>query len=290
MKKIFFTFSFIIVSFFFSFSDASALTLKDGTLLTHENFNQYVEELGYDYWRENIGSDYFAIIPSKTAPEFFRFHIIKASELTHQQYYSDPIGIACVDFSCYHKTVNVWQNPDSFDFNFTSTYFAGFGTQTYDYSNAFSTFYFKSYDGNSYLLQPNFDNSFESDIEYTIIFNIPSGASLVVKDIDGNIIEPNSTNTYSLKVGEYIYSVSKEGYYSKDNVLFKVLENSTIDISLESKLNNTTIHSVFNQYYTYISNLVSDIFSIENPIFLYLVSFIIGFSIITFIKNILGGH
>lgn len=293
MKKILFSISFIFLGFFFCLSNTYALTLKDGSPLTIDNFSQYVEELGYNYWRENIGSDYFAIIPIKNEginADYFRFHIVKASNSEHQQYYNNETAIACTGFSCYHAVTVVFNNPESPNFDFTQTYMAGIGNQKLDYENAYSTFSFKSYDGSAYLMEPNFDESVGANTKHKVIFNIPDEATLVVKDKEGNIIESTTNNTYELKSGEYLYSVTKYLYYPKENVLFSVDKDITIDISLESKLGTGSMQSIFTQYYNYISVLVGDMFALENPLFLFLVSFIIGFSLITLIKKLIGGY
>lgn len=296
MKKILLSFCFIFFGFFLSLSNVSALSLKDGSPLTIENFSQYVEELGYDYWHSNIGSDYFAIIPIKNegiSADFFRFHLVKAQESEHSMhsnYQNSVTGIACNSFKCHIATTAVFNNPDSPNFNFSQTFMGGFGNQALDYENAYSTFTLKTWDESSYLLKPNFDETIGVTKEHKVTFNIPDGATLVVKDIEGNIIESSDENTFSLKSGQYSYTVTKSTYFAKENILFDVTEDMTIDVTLDSKLNTGSMQSIFTQYYNYISVLISDIFSVENPLFLFLVSFIIGFSLITLIKNLIGGR
>lgn len=295
MKKILLSCCFIFFGFFLSLSNVCALSLKDGSALTIDNFSQYVEELGYDYWHENIGSDYFAIIPIKNEginADYFRFHLVKAQDSEHSMhanYSNSLIGIACNSFKCHISTTAVFNNPDTPNFNFSQTFMSGIGNQKLDYENAYSTFYFKSYDGNSYLMEPNFDNSTGVVTEYKVTFNIPEGATLVVKDLEGNIIESSSKNVFSLKTGQYTYTVTKLNYFDKENIIFDVSEDVTIDVTLDSKLNTGSMQSIFTQYYNYISVLIGDIFAVENPLFLFLVSFIIGFSLITLIRKLIGG-
>lgn len=121
-----------------------------------------------------------------------------------------------------------------------------------------------------------------------VVFNIPENSTFILKDIKGNVINSES-NTYYLPFGNYSYSLSKPGFFSKENEQINITEDITLTLDLNSKYNPNSMQSIFTQYYNYIRDLISDIFPLENPLFLFLITFIIGFSIITIIRKLIGG-
>ena len=124
---------------------------------------------------------------------------------------------------------------------------------------------------------------------YIITFNPPKNTTIEVKDSDNNIIQPESQYIYKLESGTYTYSATNNLYQSKTNITFQVSGDATINVEMEEKLQSQPIRSVYTQYYNYISELVSKVFDIENPIFLFFISFMIGFSLIILIKRLIGG-
>ena len=124
---------------------------------------------------------------------------------------------------------------------------------------------------------------------YTITFNPPRNSTIVVKNSNNEEIQATSQYIYDLEAGTYTYSVTNNLYNNLNNVTFIVSQDETIDITMNERLNNQPIRSVYSQYYNYISELVNKVFDIENPIFLFFVSFIIGFSLIVLIKRLIGG-
>ncbi len=69
----------------------------------------------------------------------------------------------------------------------------------------------------------------------------PSTATIVLKDNDGNVInaEAGTTNKFKIKKGAYKYSVSADGYYPINDVVFSMTDNDvnkTITVKLDKKL------------------------------------------------------
>lgn len=122
-----------------------------------------------------------------------------------------------------------------------------------------------------------------------VTFNYPNGSEFILKNISGEEFTSNS-NIYYLPVGDYMYTLSQEGYFIKENIQVNITEDTSFDLVLESKYNPNTMGSIFNDYYNYIKNLVSSIFPLDNPLFLYLITFIIGFFLIGIIRKLLGGR
>lgn len=65
-----------------------------------------------------------------------------------------------------------------------------------------------------------------------------SGATLVVKNANGEILTATNGQTYSLAAGKYTYDVSKTGYISQENV---ALEISSEDVTTGTKQVEVTI-------------------------------------------------
>lgn len=124
---------------------------------------------------------------------------------------------------------------------------------------------------------------------YTITFNPPKNTTIVVKDNNGLEVKATSQYVYELSSGTYTYSASNSLYSNLTDIEFTVSSDTTIDVNMEEKLQSQPMKSIFTQYYNYISDLVGKVFDIENPILLFFVSFIIGFSLIILIKRLIGG-
>ena len=121
-----------------------------------------------------------------------------------------------------------------------------------------------------------------------VIFKTPKDSSFSLKNMDGELIE-ETDGYYYLLVGNYYYSLSKEGFFPKENEQIKITDDATYTLVLDSKYNPNTMQSIFTQYYNYIRDLVSDIFPLDNPLFIYLITFVIGFFLIALIRKLIGG-
>ncbi len=121
-----------------------------------------------------------------------------------------------------------------------------------------------------------------------VSFDIPKDSDFTLKDMNGNIIISNN-GYYYLPSGNYIYFLSKPGYFSKENETITIDDDANISLSLDSKYNPNNMQSIFTQYYNYIKDLVSDVFPLENPLFIYLISITIGFFLIAIIRKLIGG-
>ena len=128
-------------------------------------------------------------------------------------------------------------------------------------------------------------------IYYTVKFNIPTGATLELKDSKGNVINSSSNNTFSLESGNYYYSVRKSDLYiSKENIEFVVNKDMEIDVELESKLNLTNYSNIFSKFYSYLGSVVPIIFGIEKPFLLIVLGVSIVIIIVLLIKKFLKGR
>lgn len=71
--------------------------------------------------------------------------------------------------------------------------------------------------------------------DYTItIENELDGAELVVKDVEGKVVDPQSGNTYVLKPGSYSYTLSADGYVTK-SANFTANKDKTIQVELNQE-------------------------------------------------------
>ena len=131
------------------------MTLDDGTKVTSSNFQQFVEQKGYDYWKTNIGSDYFALIPNTTFSELV---IVKADYPIVSKAISYANYMSCVDDLC--SSFKVSTSSDSI--NFQSEYKTSLSISgQFNFTNCFSTFSMKAYNSETFLFENNF-----SDVDY----------------------------------------------------------------------------------------------------------------------------
>lgn len=75
----------------------------------------------------------------------------------------------------------------------------------------------------------------EGKIEkWKVTFNLtPAEATLVVKDLQGQVIQPvQGNNVYELETGVYTYSASAEEYISKENERLEVYKETTFNVTL----------------------------------------------------------
>lgn len=159
------------------------------------------------------------------------------------------------------------------------------------YYISYGNYYYYIYFGDTLLKEISYTFNSSTTLKpfKQVSFNIPDSSIFVLKDIEGNIINPVSNNTYFLLDGSYFYDLSKEGYYSLSNEQININSDITITLDLESKFNSSDFQSIFTKYYNYLNDLVSKIFPLENPLFLFLITFFIGFSLIAIIKKLIGG-
>lgn len=272
MKKYFLELAIVISAFFGFFTSVNALTTEE---------QDAIDEFVSNYYDSNESYCVGSIYVNNSNVKYFYFYCTSTDSTIYLSNSATTIK--------NRNGVNVTRHSLKVTEN------------GYDYSSSTHTSLSQSFYGafvsnfDLYLLNGtlNFSKNYDFvgvDHYYTITFVLPSGATLVVKDSNNNVVSPESGSIYSLLEGTYSYSVTKNTYNSLTNVELVVDEDKTITIELESSLNSAPYRSIYSQYYTYISQLVSNIFGLENPLFLYIVAFIIGFAIITLIKRLIGGR
>lgn len=74
----------------------------------------------------------------------------------------------------------------------------------------------------------------------------PTDAAVVMKNGSGEILTPESANTYAVKAGMYSYSVTREGYKSVENVSF-VITNAEETKEINVTLQDASIYGVRRQ-------------------------------------------
>ena len=74
--------------------------------------------------------------------------------------------------------------------------------------------------------------------KWQITFNLtPAEATLVVKDLNGQIIQPiQANNIYELETGIYTYTVTADKYISQEDVRLEVYKETIIDVQLQKEL------------------------------------------------------
>ena len=282
MKKQLFYLPLFLLMFLFV-PKVNALTLKDGSQLTNSNIDTFVKELGYDYWHDNIGSDYFAIVPGKYLNSYSEFLIVKSDKPLVEKGNNYDNYFSCTDSLC--RSLKVKYSDSSIDF--TKDYFSSVSVSVgFDYTKVMSTFSLMKNGSTSYLFESNFNNV---AYYFDVVFDIPDGSTIIVKDSKDNIIT-SSNYSYSLVAGEYKYSLINDLYESLDDVSFIVSENMTIKPNLKSKLQTKNFDSIIEKFYINLKNMISILFDFKNPLFYFLIGILIFISILLLLKRILGGR
>lgn len=287
MKRFFIIFSFIFISLLSFIPNSYALTEDEQD---HLDFflSKYYD---IDNYPKCIFSYKLSSSTSKSVTFCFSDEISSKIKFSGKVSELDPTGLVVYKSNVSRHVIRLEKtlSTNTFTSDFSNT--ATVPGMTYSLSELYATYYnnFDIYNNSDSTLYKEKDISFTPPAKYTISFIIPSGSTLEVKDDTGNILEPISDYKYSLTEGHYSYSVYKEGFYSKENIDFTVTSDSTINVELENKFNPNNMQSIFTQYYNYIRDLVNDLFPLENPLFLFVVTFIIGFSIMALIKKLVGG-
>ena len=71
-------------------------------------------------------------------------------------------------------------------------------------------------------------------LEHTLSFNVtPSGATILVKDSNDNVINPDINNNYIVVNGTYTYTITKEGYITVENTVTINDADVTLTITME---------------------------------------------------------
>ena len=83
---------------------------------------------------------------------------------------------------------------------------------------------------------------------YTITFNPPSNTVITVKDSNNNEVTATSQYIYELESGTYTYSASNSLYNNITNISFTVSEDTTINVTMTSRLNPQPVRSIYTQY------------------------------------------
>jgi len=286
MKKIFIIFSFIFISIFSFVPTTFSLTDDEQTHVDYFISNYYdidnFPKCIFSYKLSSSTSESYIVCVSEEVSSTLQYYKTSSETSSMLKIYatSSERQVIWLEKNLSTNEFELLRNQ-----NFSATYS---GVPIKDiFPTYYNNFDIYLYPGSS--IYKTKDISFEPVIKHIVSFIIPDGSTLVVKDSTGTIIEPLYNLNYSLQKGHYSYSVYNSAYHSKENIDFVVEKDSTIDIELESKFNSNNMQSIFTQYYNYIKYLVSDLFPLENPLFLYVATFIIGFSIIAIIKKLIGG-
>lgn len=76
-----------------------------------------------------------------------------------------------------------------------------------------------------------------SELTWEVTFElIPETAIVIVRDSNGEVIDPSETNTYQLEAGTYSYTVMAEGYTPLENQELEISNEIVIEETLEQSL------------------------------------------------------
>ncbi len=83
--------------------------------------------------------------------------------------------------------------------------------------------------------------------KYTVTFEVtltPEGATVVVKDSEENVVEAEADGTYKLPAGTYSYTVSADGYVTKEGTFTVSDKDETVTVVLEEETTEPTTTEV----------------------------------------------
>jgi len=81
--------------------------------------------------------------------------------------------------------------------------------------------------------------------KYTVTFEVtPEGATVVVKDSENNEVTAEADGTYKLVAGEYSYTVSADGYVTKEGTFTVSDKDETVTVVLEEETTEPTTTEV----------------------------------------------
>jgi len=70
-----------------------------------------------------------------------------------------------------------------------------------------------------------------------VVFDVtPEDADVIVKDVNDNLVPPEEQGVYALNSGFYTYTVSKEGFITKEDTFIIGEEPITITVVLEEEI------------------------------------------------------
>ena len=74
--------------------------------------------------------------------------------------------------------------------------------------------------------------------KYKVTFNLsPVEATLVVKDLQGEIIQPTEeNNVYELEAGIYTYTATAEEYISKEDIRLEIYQETIVEVQLDKSI------------------------------------------------------
>ena len=274
MKKSLFVF--IFISFFIFSGNVFALTSEQDNALNEFISNYYSSDKPYCLMNYNFSSN----------NDYYKFYCVSSET----DLYLSSSASTIKNKNQAETVIHILKTNSTIDYFIYSS-----STITSNLSQSLNTFVganFDVYKLNGELVYEknlNYDNNINPD-SFELTFILPSDSTLVLKDSNNNIITPDNGSIFYLPEGTYYYSVSKAGFKNLDNIELILNDNKVVNVTLESAINTTNYHSLYSQYYNYIGALVSSIFGLNNPFFLYIIAFIIGFSIIILIKRMLGGR
>ncbi len=104
-----------------------------------------------------------------------------------------------------------------------------------------------SYQNNAYA---EFDGFFVYNDEgqetnYTVTFDkTPANAQVVVKNAQGDVVDPQADGSYLLAAGNYTYSAAAEGYTAVKDVAFTVSGNMEISVVLEEETVTPNLYTI----------------------------------------------
>lgn len=290
MKKILFTL--LISLLFITPGLVSALELNDGTLVDSTNAHLYIEE---NADRINNFKSYLFPNGFKSVVTNYNNDILKISIYTSYVIY-DKTNYYDVKFDGRYIDVFFNKNESCFYEYWNSTSCIDMSSSTIRLTATSGNFYQRLddiiyisedlYFNDTLVMEKNWNSV---PTFYEVNFNIPVGASLVVKDKDDNIVSSESNNIYKLSPGNYSYSVSKSLYNTYIGTI-NVSDNIVIDVVLDPILDLSHQENIFNSYKLYLLYLVPSIFSLENPFFFIVFGISILFSLFLLLRKLLKGR
>lgn len=290
MKKILFTL--LISLLFITPGLVSALELKDGTIVDSTNAHLYIEENAskINNFQPYLFPNGFRSVVTNYNNDILKISIYTSYVISdNTNYYNVKFSGRFIDVffnkneSCFYQYWNSTSCIDMSSSTISLTAISGsFSHKLNDIIYISEDLYFND----TLVMEKNWNSV---PTFYEVNFNIPVGASLVVKDKDDNIVSPESNNIYKLSPGNYSYSVSKSLYNTYTGTI-NVSDNIVIDVELDPILDLSHHENIFSSYKQYLLYLVPSIFSLENPFFFIVFGISILFSLFLLLRKLLKGR
>ncbi len=293
MKKFFYILFFSLFLFIPGF--ASALELSDGTLVDSTNAHLFIEEnvskfVYYDSFRFPNGFKSY-VISSWDDKTYLTKIVIYNSYNSYDRgsyyeiFFNGPFLNIYYDSNkdCF---LQYWNSTECFDMSSSSINISPINGNDY-YSLDKITYVSEDLYFNDILLMKNNFNSIPKF--YSVLFNIPNGSTLIVKNSNNEVVNPLSDYNYNLESGSYSFSVSKS-LYKTYNGSFDLSDNITIDVELDPIMDLENYSNIFSKYKNYLLYLIPNIFNLENPFFFIVFGVFILFSLFLFLLKFMKGR